>query len=121
MVNPYPLMFSHLNCVGDLPETKPELNPVYEKSNDYQYFSKEEYHYSDYGDFSNESSPDSHFETESESENSSFKILGLKRSSSQEDIKKAFRAKALETHPDKTGDDGEEFRKVREAYECLIS
>ena len=50
----------------------------------------------------------------------SYKVLGLKRSSSQEEIKLAFRQKARETHPDKGGD-AEEFKKVREAYECLIS
>ena len=48
-----------------------------------------------------------------------YSVLGLKRSASQEDIKQAFREKALRTHPDKGGDE-EEFKKVREAYENLI-
>ena len=55
-----------------------------------------------------------------EEEDTHFEILGLKRSASQEDIKDAFRKKALETHPDKGGDE-EQFKVVREAYECLIS
>ena len=55
-----------------------------------------------------------------EEEDKHFEILGLKRSASQEDIKDAFRKKALETHPDKGGDE-EQFKVVREAYECLIS
>ena len=50
----------------------------------------------------------------------SYKVLGLKRSSSQEEIKLAFRKKALETHPDRGGRK-EDFQKVRAAYENLIS
>jgi len=47
-----------------------------------------------------------------------FNVFGLKKSSSQEDMKKAYRKKILETHPDKTGEDSdEEFREVQEAYE----
>jgi hypothetical protein len=54
-----------------------------------------------------------------EKESDNYSVLGLKRSASDEDIKAAFREKALETHPDKGGDP-EDFRKVREAYECLV-
>ena len=54
------------------------------------------------------------------SSSDSYKILGIKRSSSQEEIKLAFRQKALETHPDKGGDP-EEFKKVRAAYESIIN
>ena len=50
-----------------------------------------------------------------------YQVLGLKRSASQEDIKEAFRNKARETHPDKIGGDGEQFKIVRESYETLIS
>lgn len=47
-----------------------------------------------------------------------FNVFGLKKSSSQEDMKKAYRKKVLETHPDKTGEDSEdEFREVQEAFE----
>ena len=51
---------------------------------------------------------------------SSYDILGIDEDSEDEDIKKAFRKKALIHHPDKGGDP-EEFRKVREAYEILIN
>ena len=60
------------------------------------------------------------FEEDFCDEEDNYSILGLKRSASQEDIKNAFRQKARETHPDKIGGDGEEFKRVREAYECLI-
>ena len=50
----------------------------------------------------------------------SYDLLELDSDASDDDIKQAFRKKALETHPDKGGDP-EKFRKVREAYECLIS
>jgi len=47
-----------------------------------------------------------------------FNVFGLKKSSSKEDMKKAYRKKVLETHPDKTGEDSEdEFRVIQEAYE----
>ena len=54
-----------------------------------------------------------------EEEDDNYSVLGLKRSASDEDIRAAFREKALETHPDKGGDP-EDFRKVRQAYECLV-
>ena len=47
-----------------------------------------------------------------------FCIFGLKRSASDEDMKKAYRKAVRETHPDKTGsDDTEAFREYQEAYE----
>jgi len=47
-----------------------------------------------------------------------FNVFGLKRSASDEDMKKAYRKAARETHPDKTGKDSEdEFREVQEAWE----
>jgi len=51
-----------------------------------------------------------------------FNVFGLKKSASQEDMKKAYRSKILETHPDKTGEDSEDqFREVQEAYEYYRS
>ncbi len=51
-----------------------------------------------------------------------FNVFGLKKSASQEDMKKAYRSKVLETHPDKTGQDSDdEFREVQEAYEYYRS
>lgn len=47
-----------------------------------------------------------------------YKILGVDRDASQEDIKKAFRKLAMEHHPDKGGDE-ERFKEINEAYEVL--
>lgn len=47
-----------------------------------------------------------------------YDILGVDKSASKADIKKAFRAKAKEHHPDKGGDEAK-FKKVNEAYEVL--
>lgn len=47
-----------------------------------------------------------------------FCVFGLKRSASDEDMKKAYHKAVRETHPDKTGEDSEDqFREVQEAYE----
>ena len=43
-------------------------------------------------------------------------VFGLKRSASDEDMKKAYRKSVLKAHPDKGGTP-ELFRKVREAWE----
>ena len=48
-----------------------------------------------------------------------YKTLGVDKSASQEEIKRAFRKKAHEVHPDKGGD-AEVFKKVNEAYQVLI-
>jgi len=53
-----------------------------------------------------------------------YKILDVSKSASDSDIKKAFRKKAIEYHPDKNdGDEKEEemFKKVNEAYSILSS
>ncbi len=49
-----------------------------------------------------------------------FSVFGLKRSSSEEELKKAYRKKILKTHPDKGGSN-EAFRKIQEAWECIKS
>ena len=47
-----------------------------------------------------------------------YEVLGLTKSASQEEIKKAYRKLAREHHPDKGGD-AEKFKKVQEAYEAV--
>lgn len=47
-----------------------------------------------------------------------YEVLGVDKNSTQDEIKKAFRKKAIEHHPDKGGD-SEKFREASEAYETL--
>jgi curved DNA-binding protein len=55
-----------------------------------------------------------------------YKILGLtskehlgRSKHPERDVQKAYRRRAVQTHPDKTGGDRRAFDKVAEAYECL--
>lgn len=50
-----------------------------------------------------------------------YDILGLSKNASEEEIKKAYRKKALQFHPDKSKDENseEKFKEVGEAYEIL--
>lgn len=106
---------NHLPC-GELPEEYKGDPPDFRYK--YSNFKREEYFYTDSNFF------DDPFEDEERSFNpirrsSSYDILGIDEDADETEIKQAFRRKALETHPDKGGDE-EEFKRVREAYEYLI-
>lgn len=48
-----------------------------------------------------------------------YKILGVDKNASEEDIKRAFRKLAHEYHPDKQGGNAEKFKEINEAYQVL--
>jgi molecular chaperone DnaJ len=48
-----------------------------------------------------------------------YKILGIGKSASQDDVKRAFRELAHKHHPDKAGGDAEKFKEINEAYQVI--
>jgi len=48
-----------------------------------------------------------------------YKILGVDKNASQDEIKKAFRKLAHKYHPDKEGGDEAKFKEINEAYQVL--
>jgi molecular chaperone DnaJ len=48
-----------------------------------------------------------------------YEILGVSKSASADEIKKAFRRLAVKYHPDKDGGDEAKFKEINEAYEVL--
>lgn len=48
-----------------------------------------------------------------------YQILGVERGASKEEVKKAFRKKAAQYHPDKKTGDEEKYKEVTEAYAVL--
>ncbi len=48
-----------------------------------------------------------------------YEILGVSKNASSEEIKRAFRKKAHEHHPDKGNGNAEKFKEINEAYQVL--
>jgi len=48
-----------------------------------------------------------------------YKILGVDKNASEEEIKKAYRKLAHQYHPDKAGGNEERFKEINEAYQVL--
>jgi len=48
-----------------------------------------------------------------------YKILGVNRGASKEEIKRAYRKLAHQYHPDKKGGDEKKFKEINEAYQVL--
>jgi len=48
-----------------------------------------------------------------------YKILGINKNASEEEIKKAYRRLAHQHHPDKPGGDEKKFKEINEAYQTL--
>lgn len=119
----YPEMWSGVLLVGDSKFEDKPLPDYYQGDHYWKYFHKEETWYDDSNFYSNpfeDLSDDEDDFVKPMKRSSSYDVLGIDEDSEDEDIKKAFRKKALIHHPDKGGDP-DEFRKVREAYEILIN
>lgn len=48
-----------------------------------------------------------------------YKILGVEKNASQEEIKKAFKKNAMQHHPDRPGGNEAKFKEINEAYQVL--
>ena len=74
--------------------------------------------YSQWGD----SDEESHYWKDDDSVSHSvyYSILQIEPPININDLKKAYRKKALKVHPDKNGGDSSEFLKVKDAYDKLL-
>jgi len=77
--------------------------------------------YSQWGD----SDEESHYWNDDDPEgavshNVYYSILQIEPPININDLKKAYRKKALKVHPDKNGGDSSEFLKVKDAYDKLL-
>jgi len=50
-----------------------------------------------------------------------YNILGVSKSASDDEIKKAFRKLAHKYHPDKSGGDEAKFKEINEAYQNIFT
>ncbi len=48
-----------------------------------------------------------------------YKILGIEKSASTDDVKKAFKKAAMQHHPDRPGGNEDKFKEINEAYQVL--
>ena len=48
-----------------------------------------------------------------------YKILGVNKTASQDEIKKAYRKLSLQYHPDKNPEGTEKFKEIASAYELI--
>jgi len=48
-----------------------------------------------------------------------YKILGIEKNASAEEVKKAFKKLAMQYHPDRPGGDEAKFKEINEAYQVL--
>src|SRR3989339_1234378 len=48
-----------------------------------------------------------------------YKILGVEKNATADEVKKAFKKSAMQHHPDRPGGDEKKFKEVNEAYQVL--